>query len=160
MTEHEAGDLPEVADIGLIHRILPHRHPFLLVDRVERIVPAKSAVGIKCVTASEPHFQGHFPGEPIMPGVLMVEALAQTAAVLVGVSERLADQKFLFIFMGIDKAKFRRRVIPGDVLELSVEVTRGGGKVWRFDGRATVGGEMAAEATFTAMMEKSAAAEA
>jgi 3-hydroxyacyl-[acyl-carrier-protein] dehydratase len=118
-------------------------------------VPFSSAVGIKNVTYNEPHFQGHFPGVPIMPGVTIVEAMAQTAAVMVGVSSDLADKDLLVYFMGIDQAKFRRKVGPGDVLELAVTVTRGkpGGKVWKFEGKATVEGELAAECAFTAMMD-------
>ncbi|WP_116081996.1 3-hydroxyacyl-ACP dehydratase FabZ [Tropicimonas sp. IMCC34011] len=141
------------ADLALIQRIIPHRYPFLLVDKVRDIVPNETAVGIKNVTFNEPHFQGHFPGAPIMPGVTIIEALAQTAAIMVGVSLDLADKNMLVYFMAIDKAKFRRKVVPGDVLELAVTVKRGGGKVWKFEGRATVEGEMAAEAEFTAMMD-------
>ncbi|MBY4892302.1 3-hydroxyacyl-ACP dehydratase FabZ [Rhodobacteraceae bacterium N5(2021)] len=148
-------DVPTTADIDLIQRILPHRYPFLLVDRVRDIVPFKSAVGLKNVTVNEPHFQGHFPGVPIMPGVTIVEAMAQTAAVMIGVSAELADKNFLVYFMGIDTCKFRRKVVPGDVLELYVEATRGkpGAKVWKFAGRATVDGELACECSFTAMMD-------
>mgnify|MGYP006273449459 FL=1 len=153
-------DTPTKADIDLIRRIIPHRYPFLLVDRLRAIVPYSSAVGIKNVTMNEPHFQGHFPGAPIMPGVTIVEAMAQTAAVMVGVSADLADKDLLVYFMGIERAKFRRKVIPGDVLELEVTVLRGkpGGKVWKFAGRATVAGELAAEAEFSAMMELGAGA--
>lgn len=141
------------ADLELIQRIIPHRYPFLLVDKVRDIDPGKSAIGVKNVTFNEPHFQGHFPGTPIMPGVTIIEALAQTAAVLVGVSNDLADTNMLVYFMAIDKAKFRRKVVPGDVLELHVSVTRGGSKIWKFDGKAMVDSEMAAEASFTAMMD-------
>jgi 3-hydroxyacyl-[acyl-carrier-protein] dehydratase len=143
------------ADIQLIQRILPHRYPFLLVDRVERIDGTRSATGIKNVTMNEPHFQGHFPGQPIMPGVTIIEAMAQTAAVMVGVSLGLEDRRLLIYFMGIDKAKFRRKVVPGDVLEMRLETLRGkpGGKVWKFAGQATVGGDLAAEAEFSAMMD-------
>ena len=153
-------DTPTTADIDLIRRIIPHRYPFLLVDRLRAIVPYSSAVGIKNVTMNEPHFQGHFPGAPIMPGVTIVEAMAQTAAVMVGVSADLADKDLLVYFMGIERAKFRRKVIPGDVLELEVTVLRGkpGGKVWKFAGRATVADELAAEAEFSAMMELGAGA--
>ncbi len=148
-------EIPTTADIQLIQRIIPHRYPFLLIDKVREIEPNTSAVGIKNVTFNEPHFQGHFPGAPIMPGVTIIEAMAQTAAVLVGVSMDMADKDLLVYFMAIDKCKFRRKVVPGDVLELAVTVTRGkpGGKVWTFQGRATVDGEMAAEAEFTAMMD-------
>jgi len=145
----------KTADIQLIQRILPHRYPFLLVDKVFDIDGYKSATGIKNVTMNEPHFQGHFPGTPIMPGVTIVEAMAQTTGVMVGVALDLADKDLLIYFMAIDKCKFRRKVVPGDVLEMKVETTRGkpGGKVWKFKGVATVDGEMAAEAEFTAMMD-------
>jgi 3-hydroxyacyl-[acyl-carrier-protein] dehydratase len=145
------------ADIQLIQRILPHRYPFLLVDRVVDIDGTASARGLKNVTMNEPHFQGHFPGTPIMPGVTIIEAMAQTAAVMVGTTMGLADKNMLIYFMGIDGAKFRRKVVPGDVLEMQVDTMRGkpGGKVWKFRGVATVEGEMAAEADFTAMMDLS-----
>jgi 3-hydroxyacyl-[acyl-carrier-protein] dehydratase len=151
----DAATTPTTADIEMIQRLLPHRYPFLMIDKVRDIVPFSSAVGIKNVTYNEPHFQGHFPGVPIMPGVTIVEAMAQTAAVMVGVSSDLADKDLLVYFMGIDQAKFRRKVGPGDVLELAVTVTRGkpGGKVWKFEGKATVEGELAAECAFTAMMD-------
>lgn len=149
----DATAIPSQADIGLIQRIIPHRYPFLLVDKVRDIVAHQSAVGIKNVTFNEPQFQGHFPGTPIFPGVQIIEALAQTSAVLVGVSMGLADKDMLVYFMAIDGCKFRRKVVPGDVMELHVTVKRGGGKVWKFVGRATVEGELAAEAEFTAMMD-------
>ncbi|WP_136682776.1 3-hydroxyacyl-ACP dehydratase FabZ [Falsirhodobacter xinxiangensis] len=145
--------IPTEADIQLIQRIIPHRYPFLLVDKVRDIVPMKSAVGIKNVTFNEPQFQGHFPGMPVFPGVQIVEAMAQTAAVMVGVSMDLADKNMLVYFMGIDSCKFRRKVGPGDVMEMTVTTKRGGGKVWKFAASATVEGELAAEAEFTAMME-------
>ena len=143
------------ADIQLIQRILPHRYPFLLVDKVVDIDGTASARGIKNVTMNEPHFQGHFPGTPIMPGVTIVEAMAQTAAVMVGTALDLADKEMLIYFMSIDRCKFRRKVIPGDVLEMQLTTLRGkpGGKVWKFGGQATVEGDMAAEAEFTAMMD-------
>jgi len=145
------------ADINLIQRILPHRYPFLLVDRVEQIEGTSSAVGYKNVTMNEPHFQGHFPGNPIMPGVTIVEAMAQTAAVKVGANMEAEDEELRIYFMGIDKGKFRRKVIPGDVLRFELKTLRGkpGGRVWKFEGIATVDGEMAAEAEFTAMMDNS-----
>lgn len=143
------------ADIQLIQRILPHRYPFLLVDRVIDIDGTTSAVGLKNVSMNEPHFQGHFPGMPIMPGVTIIEAMAQTAAVMVGTTLNMADKEMKVYFMAIDKAKFRRKVIPGDVLRMNVTTLRGkpGGKVWRFGGVASVDGEMAAECEFTAMMD-------
>ncbi|MFY9246885.1 MAG: 3-hydroxyacyl-ACP dehydratase FabZ [Roseicyclus sp.] len=148
-------DTPTTADIALIQRIIPHRYPFLLVDRVRDIVPFQSAVGIKNVTMNEPHFQGHFPGAPIMPGVTIVEAMAQTAAVMIGVSADLADKNLLVYFMGIDGCKFRRKVVPGDIVEMHLTTRRGkpGGKVWKFGGQAFVEGDLAAEAEFTAMMD-------
>lgn len=141
------------ADIDLIQRIIPHRYPFLLVDRVEQIDGADSCVGVKNVTMNEPQFTGHFPGTPVFPGVLMVEAMAQTAAVMVGVEKNLADTNTLVYFMAIDSCKFRRKVGPGDTLRLEITTKRGGGKVWKFAGRATVEGELACEAEFTAMMD-------
>ena len=152
-------DTLKSADIQMIQRLIPHRYPFLLVDKVVDIDGYQSARGIKNVTMNEPHFQGHFPGTPIMPGVTIIEAMAQTSAVMVGVEMELMDKNLLIYFMGIDKCKFRRKVVPGDVLEMNVTTLRGkpGGKVWRFAGVASVEGEMAAEAEFTAMMDLSAA---
>lgn len=143
------------ADIQMIQRILPHRYPFLLVDKVEDIDGTQSSVGYKNVTMNEPHFQGHFPGTPIMPGVTIVEAMAQTAGVMVGVALDQMDQNMLIYFMSIDKCKFRRKVVPGDVLRMDVKTLRGkpGGKIWKFSGIATVEGEMAAEAEFMAMLD-------
>ncbi|MGH1459635.1 MAG: 3-hydroxyacyl-ACP dehydratase FabZ [Paracoccaceae bacterium] len=145
----------QTADIHLIQRIIPHRYPFLLVDKVVDIDGYKTATGIKNVTMNEPHFQGHFPSNPIMPGVTIVEAMAQTAAVMVGTALEMADKNMLVYFMAIDKCKFRRMVVPGDVVEMKLETLRGkpGGKVWKFGGVATVDGEMACEVEFTAMMD-------
>jgi 3-hydroxyacyl-[acyl-carrier-protein] dehydratase len=125
------------------------------VDRVVEIDGTRSALGLKNVTMNEPHFQGHFPGQPIMPGVTIIEAMAQTAAVMVGTALDLADKEMLIYFMAIDKCRFRRKVVPGDVLEMRVTTLRGrpGGKVWKFEGRAEVAGELAAEAEFSAMMD-------
>lgn len=141
------------ADLDLIKRIIPHRYPFLMLDKVIDIIPEQSCTGIKMVTCNEPHFEGHFPQKPVMPGVLIVEAMAQAAAVLVGVSRDLADTQTLTYFMGIDACRFRRMVVPGDRLELAVSVKRPGGKVWKFEGRASVDGQLACEAAFTAMMD-------
>ncbi|RED13215.1 3-hydroxyacyl-ACP dehydratase FabZ [Pontivivens insulae] len=142
----------EAVGLADIKRMIPHRYPFLLVDRVERMVEGKSAVGIKNVTANEPHFEGHFPDKAVMPGVLQVEALAQTAAVMVVNSLDLIDKGMLVYFMSIDEVKFRRVVEPGDVLELHVETIRGRGKVWKFRGEAKVNGELATECVFAAMI--------
>jgi len=147
------------ADIQLIQRLIPHRYPFLLIDKVCDIDGYQSAVGVKNVTMNEPHFQGHFPGKPIMPGVTIIEAMAQTAAVMVGTALDMADRNMLVYFMSIDKCKFRRMVVPGDVLQMRLTTLRGkpGGKVWKFSGVADVEGEMACEAEFTAMMDLSGA---
>jgi len=141
------------ADLALIQRIIPHRYPFLLIDKVRDIVSGVSCVGIKNVTNNEPHFQGHFPDMPIMPGVMIIEAMAQTSGILVGVTLGLIDKQAKVFFMGVDAVKFRRKVVPGDVLELHVKALRSGGKVWKFEGKAMVEGELATEATFTAMFE-------
>ena len=141
------------ADLALIHRCIPHRYPFLFVDKVKQVELGKSAVGVKNVTFNEPHFQGHFPGVPIMPGVTIIEAMAQTSGILVSLTLDLVDKNPLVYFMNIDNCKFRRKVVPGDVLEMHVVVKRGGGKIWKFHGEATVDGELAAKADFTAMMD-------
>ncbi|MGB4827570.1 MAG: 3-hydroxyacyl-ACP dehydratase FabZ [Paracoccaceae bacterium] len=149
----DAQAAPTTADLDLIQRIIPHRYPFLLIDKVRDIVPNDHCVGIKCVTINEPQFTGHFPGMPIFPGVMIIEAMAQTSGVLVGLSMDLVDKNAKVFFMGVDGVKFRRKVVPGDVLELHVKAIRGGGKVWKFEGRAMVGDELACEATFTAMFD-------
>ena len=148
--------IPSTVDIDTILRAIPHRYPFLLVDKVKDIVPSKSAIGVKNVTMNEPQFNGHFPGLPIFPGVLIVEALAQTSAVLVSLSLNLVGTGAVVYFMGIDKCKFRRKVVPGDVLELHCKALRGGGKIWKFEGKGIVDGEIACEAEFTAMMDQPA----
>lgn len=147
-TEAEA----TTADLARIKRMIPHRYPFLLIDRVERIVKGESAIGIKNVSANEPHFQGHFPAEAVMPGVLIIEAMAQTAGVLVVDSLGSIDQDLLVYFMTIDNCRFRAKVVPGDVLELHVKVARSRGKVFRFNGEAKVGARVVAEAEFSAMI--------
>lgn len=148
MTEANLAD----ADISMIKRMIPHRYPFLLIDAVRDMDSAKTAVGVKNVTVNEPHFEGHFPAKPIMPGVMIVEAMAQTAAVLVVHTLDLIDKEMLVYFMGVDNCKFRKPVVPGDVLELHVEVIRNRGKVWKFNGKGIVRGEVATEAEFTAMI--------
>lgn len=143
----------DTVNIEEIMRIIPHRYPFLLVDRVKDVVPNEHAIGVKNVTMNEPHFTGHFPDQPVMPGVLIIEAMAQTAAILVGKTLDLIDKNMSVYFMAIDNVKFRRMVVPGDCLEMKVTVTRPGGKVWKFHGEAFVDGEKACEADFTAMMQ-------
>jgi 3-hydroxyacyl-[acyl-carrier-protein] dehydratase len=144
---------PLNADLSLIQRIIPHRYPFLLVDKVRDIHVGKSCVGIKNITFNEPQFQGHFPGMPIFPGVMIIEAMAQTSGILVGLTMDLVDKNANVFFMGVDAVKFRRKVVPGDVLELHVTALRGGGRVWKFAGRAMVGDELACEAEFMAMFD-------
>ena len=139
-------------DILRIMEMIPHRHPFLLVDRVEEIRLYKSAVGIKNVSINEPFFQGHFPTQPVMPGVLIVESMAQTAAVLVVTSLGEEAEGKLVFFMSIDNARFRKPVVPGDVMSLSCKVVRHRGNVWKFKGRALVDGRLVAEAVFAAMI--------
>ena len=143
--------LPQ-ADIMTIKRMIPHRYPFLLIDRVVNIEVNRYAVGIKNVTVNEPHFEGHFPVLPVMPGVLIIEAMAQTSAVLVVQTLDLVDKNLLVYFMSIDTAKFRHVVTPGDTLELHVTVIRGRGKIWKFRGEARVGDRLCAEAEFAAMI--------
>jgi 3-hydroxyacyl-[acyl-carrier-protein] dehydratase len=147
-------DQPETHTVNIldIKRMIPHRYPFLMIDKVRDIVLNTSAVGIKNVTINEPFFEGHFPQSPVMPGVLIVEAMAQTAAVMVIKTIDAMDSDMLVYFMGIDATKFRKPVTPGDQLELHVEVIRGRGKVWKFRGVGKVDGAVVAEAEFTAMM--------
>ena len=140
------------ADIAEIKRAIPHRYPFLLIDAVKDIAVNESAVGIKMVTVNEPHFQGHFPQQPVMPGVMIVEAMAQTAAVLVTKTLDLLDKNMMVYFMTIDSTKFRGMVVPGDKLELHIKVLRGRGKVWKFSGEGIVDGKVVTESVFSAMI--------
>ncbi|MEI6628444.1 MAG: 3-hydroxyacyl-ACP dehydratase FabZ [Alphaproteobacteria bacterium] len=143
-------------NLAEIQALIPHRYPFLLIDRIENVHLGESAVGVKNVTLNEWYFQGHFPEHPIMPGVLIIEALAQTAAALV--MKTLTVQNGgekpgnIVYFMSIDEAKFRRPVVPGDVLKLKVTKNRERGHIWKFKGEAWVGDELADEAIFTAMI--------
>ncbi len=121
-----------VMDIKEIQSIIPHRYPMLLIDRVVELEPLKRIVAIKNITINEEVFQGHFPGAPVFPGVMIIEAMAQTSGVLVGLSMDLVDKNAKVFFMGVDGVKFRRKVVPGDVLELHVKALRGGGRVWKF----------------------------
>lgn len=141
-----------VIDIDKIMEMIPHRYPFLMIDRVSDLVPNKSAIGIKNVSINEPHFQGHFPDKPIMPGVLIIEAMAQTAGVLVVHS--LGDETHgkLVYFMSVENAKFRNPVLPGDVLKIQVETKQHRKSVWKFDGLAKVNDVIVSESTFTAMI--------
>jgi 3-hydroxyacyl-[acyl-carrier-protein] dehydratase len=145
-------------DIRRVMAALPHRYPMLLVDRVEEIVPNKSIRAVKAVTFNESFFQGHFPGRPIMPGVLIIEALAQAAGVLAVESLGLADSGKLVYFMGIENAKFRTPVEPGVLLTLEVEIVQMRGKVSKFAGKASIDGKLATEVSFTAMIADAPAA--
>jgi 3-hydroxyacyl-[acyl-carrier-protein] dehydratase len=139
-------------EIKEIMNILPHTYPFLLVDRIIEIEPGKRIVGIKNVTYNEPFFPGHFPGRPIMPGVLIVEAMAQTAGVLVCTSLSGEEQNKLVYFLGMDNVKFRKPVIPGDQLRLELEITKHRQSIWGFKGKALVDGKLVAEAELLAML--------
>ena len=138
-------------DIKEIMSILPHRYPFLLVDRVIELVPEQKAVGIKNVTMNEPFFQGHFPGNPVMPGVLIVEAMAQVAGVL---AFKSGMEGTGVLFLSIEKVKFRRPIIPGDQIVFEVNIIHRRGGVWKFSGIAKVNQKVATEAEFTAMVTK------
>ncbi|HYB09432.1 MAG TPA: 3-hydroxyacyl-ACP dehydratase FabZ [Alphaproteobacteria bacterium] len=143
---------PNEIDITRVMEILPHRYPFLMIDRVVEIVTGESAVGIKNVTINEPFFQGHFPRRPVMPGVLIVEAIAQTAGVLVVHTLGAEVEGKLVYFMTIDNCRFRRPVFPGDQLRIHVKKVRNRGFVWKFSGAAKVDGNLAAEATVSAVI--------
>lgn len=140
-------------DINRIKQLIPHRHPFLLIDKIVDLVPDVRATGIKNVTYNEPYFQGHFPGHPIMPGVLIVESMAQTAAAMVMETlRRTADSGVVVYFMSVDNARFRKPVVPGDTLHIHVAKRQRRGNVWKFEGQAKVNGILTAEAVFTAMI--------
>ena len=152
MTSESGSAVLGPLDIRRVMAALPHRYPMLLVDRVEELVPDTRIAAIKAVTINEPFFQGHFPGRPIMPGVLIVEALAQAAGVLAVESLGLAGSGKLVYFMAIDGAKFRLPVEPGVILRLEVDFVQKRSSVCKFAGRALVDGKLAAEANFTAMI--------
>jgi 3-hydroxyacyl-[acyl-carrier-protein] dehydratase len=139
-------------DINEITEVLPHRYPFLLIDRVIEITEGESIKAIKNVTMNEPFFPGHFPGHPVMPGVLIVEAMAQAGCFLA--LKSIGETDTIFYFMGIDKARFRRQVIPGDTLEFTLTVTKKRSSVWVFKGEAHVAGELVASAELMAGADK------
>ena len=138
-------------DINQIMSIIPHRYPFLLVDRIKEIILGESIIGIKNVTFNEPQFTGHFPSRPIMPGVLIIEAMAQLSAVLVAKSMESTEDKEVF-FMSIEESKFRKIVEPGDCLVMYSSIVQNRGSVWKFKSRSEVDGKIASEALFTAMV--------
>ncbi len=150
-TTEPAGVTAEI-DIQRIMQLIPHRYPFLMIDRVVDVVSGESAVGLKNVSINEFYFQGHFPQRPVMPGVLIIEAMAQTAAVLVVHTLGPESEGKLVYFMSVDNARFRRPVFPGDQLRVHVVRQRNRGNVWKFDARALVADKLCAEATFAAMI--------
>jgi len=139
-------------DVQRIMEMIPHRHPFLMIDKVVDMVANQRATGIKSVSINENYFQGHFPARPVMPGVLIIEAMAQTAAVLVVHTLGPEAEGKLVYFMSVDNARFRRPVFPGDQLDVHVTKQRHRGNVWKFEGRAKVGDKLMAEAVFAAMI--------
>jgi 3-hydroxyacyl-[acyl-carrier-protein] dehydratase len=149
MTEEDR--LPDV-DVQGIKKILPHRYPFLMIDRIVEITKTDGAVGIKNVTNNEPYFEGHFPAMPVMPGVLIIEAMAQTAAAYTVLTDDLDVEGKVVLFMGVDKARFRKPVVPGDQLRLRVGIQRRRPPVWSYFGKAMVDGQVVAEAEFKAML--------
>src|ERR1051326_1945540 len=151
----EPSALPVELGVGHAKRSLPHRAPFLMIDRLTVVTPGESAIGWKAVTITEPYFAGHFPQYAVMPGVLIIEAMAQSAGALVVHSLGLTDQQRMVYFMTIDKARFRRPVHPGALLRLPVQVQRHRGPVWRFEGKAYVDEELCAEAEYSAMLTDS-----
>jgi 3-hydroxyacyl-[acyl-carrier-protein] dehydratase len=148
----EEAETSSSIEMAEILRRIPHRYPFLLIDRAEEYRAHQSIIGIKCVTANEPHFMGHFPGNPVMPGVLIVEAIAQSGAVLMSKSLNADVSGKTIFFTSLDNCKFRHPVRPGDVLRMPVEVLRARGDVFKFRGQAMVGEKMAAEVEFAAMV--------
>ncbi|MBK8175742.1 MAG: 3-hydroxyacyl-ACP dehydratase FabZ [Rhodospirillales bacterium] len=145
----------EVIDLHGIQRMIPHRYPMLMIEKMVDVVPNVRATGLKNVSINEWFFQGHFPSEPVMPGVLIIEAMAQTAAVLVVKTLGPEKEGRLTYFMSIDQARFRKPVVPGDTIRILVEKQRHRGSVWRFSGCAQVDGTTVAEAVYTAMIRDS-----
>ena len=152
MNDRAEGAVVATADIARIKELIPHRYPMLLVDRVVDMVAGVSAVGIKNVTFNEPFFEGHFPSRPVMPGVLIVEAMAQTAAVLAAHSAGAEAAGKLVYFMSIERARFRKPVTPGDTLHIHVKKVQGRRNVWKFSAVAKVGDAIVTEASFAAMI--------
>ena len=142
----------ESCNIDEIKSLIPHRYPFLLIDKVIDIVKNESATGVKNVTVNEPYFPGHFPSSPVVPGVLQIESMAQTAAVLVAKSLNVSNSNALVLLTTIDNAKFRKPVIPGDVMSLVISVKRIRNKLWKFGGQVIVESQKASECEFSAMM--------
>ncbi len=153
MTEQPvARGVVDTIDVMRIMEMIPHRYPFLMIDRVVDLVPGRSAIGIKNVSINESYFQGHFARQPVMPGVLVIECMAQTAAVFVVETLEGAAAGKLVYFMSIEECRFRKPVVPGDRLHIHVTKTRHRGNVWKFSGQARVDGVLMAQARFTAMI--------
>lgn len=152
MNETSSSEKETDLDIMRIMKLLPHRYPFLLVDKITEMVEDKSAVGVKNVTYNEQFFQGHFPTHPVMPGVLLIEGMAQTAGALCVANLEDSYEPSLVYFMAIDRARFRRPVVPGDTVYYHMEKIRNRGRVWRFKGEAKVDGKIVAEAEISAMI--------
>lgn len=142
----------ETADIMKIMELLPHRYPFLMIDRIIDIDADNSATGIKAVTINEPHFQGHFPDQPVMPGVLLIEAMAQTAGAICVNADKNTNAPSLVYFMTIDRAKFRKPVVPGDMVKIHVKKLKQRRNIWKFASEAIVDGNKVAEAEISAML--------
>ncbi|MFN3232726.1 MAG: 3-hydroxyacyl-ACP dehydratase FabZ [Alphaproteobacteria bacterium] len=154
MDAFNEAEILETFDLDKIKRLIPHRYPFLLIDKVHVLEAGERAVGIKNVTVNEPFFQGHFPEKPVMPGVLIVEALAQTAATL-AMDVLLSDDEAAYVYLtALDNVKFRQQVVPGDVIELHVTKERARSTLWRLSGEARVNGKTAAQADLSAVIDK------
>lgn len=156
MTDAESDDVKtlETADIMRIMQALPHRYPFLMVDRIIEMKGDASCIGIKNVTINEPHFQGHFPDKPVMPGVLLIEGMAQTAGALCIMNDGDGSMPPIVYFMTVDKCRFRKPVVPGDQVEFHMTKVRNRGSIWKFQGEAKVDGVLVAEALVSAMMTR------
>ncbi len=152
MTEQSLAHQLGVIEIERVMQMIPHRYPMLLIDKVTEIVADERALAIKNVTINEPQFQGHFPTQPVMPGVFIIESMAQTAAVLVVYTLGAESEGKLVYFMAIESARFRRPIVPGDVMHVHVTKRRNRGAIWKFRGEVLVDGRLAAEAEFTAMI--------
>ncbi len=148
----ETGNVVDTFDVARIMEMIPHRYPFLMIDKMENVFAGSRATGIKNVSVNEWFFQGHFPDHKVMPGVLIIEAMAQTAATLVVYTLGEESEGKLVYFMSIENARFRKPVHPGDRLQIDVEKQQSRGNVWKFNGKATVDGLLVAESTFTAMI--------
>lgn len=152
MNSHTPRNTDKVFGVEQIIKMIPHRYPFLMLDRVTQVVPKISAVGLKNVTINEPYFKGHFPNKPIMPGVLLIESMAQTAAVVVVSGFQDTSDKKMVYFMSIESARFRKPVVPGDALTINVATKQSRGNVWKFNGKVFVEEILVAESSFTAMV--------